>query len=286
MLHLAVTTVLLFQYSIHGQSSGDIRLVKRRLEIFYNFEWGTVCDDSFGDIDAVVACKQLSYSTGISLGSDVDDGSGRIWLDDVNCFGNERKLIYCAHPGFGVGNCNHNEDVGLYCFNMTEVQGEWSPWTTWSVCSDYRCNGGLQSRSRKCDGPLPSDSSLYCKGTSMEIKPCNTTLCPGSSSITNSDPGNYSLGVVGGVGVSCIIITIVLVLLSQSAFSRWRTYKRGDTHNNNMEESYDDLRINQSTSDYSVYTNQNNETNSAKRESNVPFETYDNLGQDFYENSF
>ncbi|XP_052085688.1 scavenger receptor cysteine-rich type 1 protein M130-like isoform X2 [Mytilus californianus] len=238
MLHLAVTTVLLFQYSIHGQSSGDIRLVKRRLEIFYNFEWGTVCDDSFGDIDAVVACKQLSYSTGISLGSDVDDGSGRIWLDDVNCFGNERKLIYCAHPGFGVGNCNHNEDVGLYCFNMTEVQGEWSPWTTWSVCSDYRCNGGLQSRSRKCDGPLPSDSSLYCKGTSMEIKPCNTTLCP------------------------------------------------GDTHNNNMEESYDDLRINQSTSDYSVYTNQNNETNSAKRESNVPFETYDNLGQDFYENSF
>ncbi|XP_052085689.1 scavenger receptor cysteine-rich type 1 protein M130-like isoform X3 [Mytilus californianus] len=228
MLHLAVTTVLLFQYSIHGQSSGDIRLVKRRLEIFYNFEWGTVCDDSFGDIDAVVACKQLSYSTGISLGSDVDDGSGRIWLDDVNCFGNERKLIYCAHPGFGVGNCNHNEDVGLYCFNMTE----------------------------------------------------------GSSSITNSDPGNYSLGVVGGVGVSCIIITIVLVLLSQSAFSRWRTYKRGDTHNNNMEESYDDLRINQSTSDYSVYTNQNNETNSAKRESNVPFETYDNLGQDFYENSF
>ncbi|CAC5371199.1 unnamed protein product [Mytilus coruscus] len=201
------------------------------------------------------------YSTGISLGSDVDDGSGRIWLDDVNCLGNERKLIYCAHPGFGVGNCNHNEDVGLYCFNMTEVQGGWSPWTTWSVCSDYRCNGGLQSRSRKCDGPLPSDSSLYCKGTSMEIKPCNTTLCPETLSTrgltVKSQHTNISVDIIG--------------------FNRY---------NGPREESYDDLRINQSTSDYSVYTNQNNETNSANRESNVPFETYDNLGQDFYENSF
>jgi len=33
-----------------------------RLEVFYNGVWGTVCDDNFDDVDAIVACK--SFGTG------------------------------------------------------------------------------------------------------------------------------------------------------------------------------------------------------------------------------
>lgn len=57
-------------------------------------------------------------STGISLGNNVDDGDGMIWLDEVNCTGFESKLTDCLHAGWSEEDCTHPEDVGLYCYNI------------------------------------------------------------------------------------------------------------------------------------------------------------------------
>ena len=45
-------------------------------------------------------------------------GSGPIFLDNVACQGSESFLLECSHPGIGVHNCQHDDDVGIECLCM------------------------------------------------------------------------------------------------------------------------------------------------------------------------
>ena len=95
-----------------------------RVEVNYNGEWGTVCDDGWDNIDAGVVCRQLGLGTsGISYSrAYFGQGSGPIWLDNIDCIGNESTLASCGHLGVNIiRSCSHREDAGVRCYGLQGI---------------------------------------------------------------------------------------------------------------------------------------------------------------------
>ena len=103
-----------------------------------NNKWGTVCDDSWGSIDATVVCQQLDYSSHGQLhaqtnfdvqvikpsiptgalafsGAHFGAGTGPIVIGNVACSGSESNLINCSHRSNVTCTNGHSQDAGVRC---------------------------------------------------------------------------------------------------------------------------------------------------------------------------
>ena len=88
-----------------------------RVEVFYNGQWGTVCDDKWDINDALVVCKQLGFPKAVRAysGATHGQGSGPVWISDLECSGSESNLYACKHSGCGNNHCTHSGDVSVQC---------------------------------------------------------------------------------------------------------------------------------------------------------------------------
>jgi len=83
----------------------------------YKGFFGPVCDDSWGNSDATVVCRQLGFSGGVA---NVESYFGNVpeifAMDDVGCIGNEHHIQDCSYTIGSAINCHPGEGAGVSCF--------------------------------------------------------------------------------------------------------------------------------------------------------------------------
>eukprot|EP00118_Oscarella_pearsei_P003516 m.14594 g.14594 ORF g.14594 m.14594 type:complete len:741 (+) comp25845_c0_seq2:95-2317(+) len=105
-----------------ASSDDDVLRTKLRQEVgeaaLKRGVWGTVCDDKWDAVDANVVCRQLGYERAVNVyhASHFGGGTGMIWMDEVQCKGEEKRLADCPFNGWHEHNCNHAEDAGVQCY--------------------------------------------------------------------------------------------------------------------------------------------------------------------------
>ncbi|XP_030288661.1 galectin-3-binding protein A-like isoform X3 [Sparus aurata] len=87
----------------------------------------------------------LSYSV-----ADFVLGDGNIWMDDLGCIGTEVNLLHCTFPGWGIHNCNHNEDVGVKC-KKESTKRDTIEYSLYHIASLSHQLGELFDSGRDCD---------------------------------------------------------------------------------------------------------------------------------------
>ena len=130
-------------HQIACSTDWELRLVnggsslEGRLEVCLNGVWGTICDHSWDDTDAGVACSQMGYSargTNCTTSCHVnpytfhsnthtgsvsrrsayfDEGFGPVQFTSFQCNGTETRLQDCAYTIQNT--CTHSTDAGVTC---------------------------------------------------------------------------------------------------------------------------------------------------------------------------
>ena len=63
-----------------------------------------------------------------------------------------------------------------HCFTISFLDGRWSSWTEWTICSKT-CGRGVQNRSRSCSEPAPSHGGLQCDDQRNQVRSCSPDAC-------------------------------------------------------------------------------------------------------------
>uniref|UniRef100_A0A3B4B0Z8 Soluble scavenger receptor cysteine-rich domain-containing protein SSC5D n=1 Tax=Periophthalmus magnuspinnatus TaxID=409849 RepID=A0A3B4B0Z8_9GOBI len=158
-----------------------------RVEVFHDGQWGTVCDDMWDIHEAEVVCRAMDCGSAqmVTFSAFFGQGDGNIWLDDLNCLGNESSLVHCQHPSFGENNCGHGEDAGVICSENIRLTN-----------GTDQCSGQVEIYHNEMWSAAVNVNWGMNEGTVI----CREMNCGDALSVSASGSRNELLG---GVKVSC-----------------------------------------------------------------------------------
>lgn len=146
---------------------GEIRMMGcnadcGRVEILHDGIWGYICSDSWTRKEADVACRALGFSASFGVMPTFGGGTGKVWLGNVSCTGDENSLQSCSHSDWGIHNCDGAKAVGVSCLasdastetEMAEISTQTERYKSYEVTDLHP--GDIESVTSDCDLDIPT----------------------------------------------------------------------------------------------------------------------------------
>ncbi|CAG5014156.1 unnamed protein product [Parnassius apollo] len=99
---------------------GGANKYEGNIYIYHAGRWGAICDDSWDEAAAQVACRTFNRTGVATHGGQFGEATEKFWMDDVVCEGNEPSLLQCIFSGWGSSDCERSEVAGVICREKIE----------------------------------------------------------------------------------------------------------------------------------------------------------------------
>ncbi|XP_052773864.1 coadhesin-like [Mya arenaria] len=162
--------------------------------------------------DGGAQCPGVSYQTRSCFTQECAghwnpiDGEWGQWSSFSTCshscgggYQTSHRLCNSPNPANGGHGCSGNSVLTQLCHTEAcpcvgsncPVNGGWSLWTDYSVCS-RTCDLGTHTRFRYCNHPHPAHGGKQCVGDDFETHGCYAAACPGTNVVVNGGWGLWS----------------------------------------------------------------------------------------------
>ncbi|XP_062373446.1 deleted in malignant brain tumors 1 protein-like [Sardina pilchardus] len=194
-----------------------------RVEVLQRGQWGTVCDNGWDLRDAAVVCRELGCGEAVEAlkGAQFGQGSGDIWMSEVQCVGSESTVKDCKSQRWGAENCGHHQDAGVICSDAVRLangssrcsgrvevphRGQWGTvcdngWDLHDaavVCRELGCGEAVEALKGAQFGQSSGDiwmSDVECVGSESRVKDCNAQRWGAENCGYHQDAGVICSGV-------------------------------------------------------------------------------------------
>nr|XP_060616115.1 soluble scavenger receptor cysteine-rich domain-containing protein SSC5D-like [Anolis sagrei ordinatus] len=226
-----------------------------RVEVFHNDTWVTICDAGWDLQDAQVVCRELGCGNASKAlgGAHYGQGSGPIWLESINCTGEETFLKECQKGGWGEHSCSHSQDASVVCSDLRLMNGT-SPCSgrvevfhndTWGticdagwdlqdaqvVCSQLGCGDAPKALGGahygQGSGPIWLES-INCTGEEASLKECQKGRW-GEQSCSHSQDASVECSAVESsleisihLGVAALVFLALVGIVAEAGCRRRR----------------------------------------------------------------